>query len=336
MLIMFKFVLQYCTDSTVSSVLLIFHKLCGRCWLHQTCGQVQHRCGEIRSGPCIAEIIIAEFVGRVLESQAWSMLWDMASTTRHNETEVQVNSVLPSYDCTLTGMTESTGERCLTFPCLHLNRCDRKYRWKVSYLPMPAPWQVWQEVRWIVSYLPVPAPQQVWQKVQVKGVLPSNACTSIGVTESTGEWCLTFLCLHLNRCDRKYRWKVSYLPMPAPQHVWQKVRWIVSYLPVPAPQQVWQKVQVKGVLPSNGVLPSHACISTGVTESTGERCLTFPCLHLNRCALQRAHGEEGPHFLSLHNVDDGLLLTAIADHHRHTVLQRPCRCLHLPHKPSGL
>ena len=207
----------------------------------------------------------------------------MASTTRHNETEVQVNSVLPSYDCTLTGMTESTGERCLTFPCLHLNRCDRKYRWKVSYLPMPAPWQVWQKVRWIVSYLPVPAPQQVWQKVQVKGVLPSNACTSIGVTESTGEWCLTFLCLHLNRCDRKYRWKVSYLPMPAPQQVWQKVRWIVSYLPVPAPQQVWQKVQVKGVLPSNGVLPSHACTSTGVTESTGERCLTFPCLHLNRC-----------------------------------------------------
>ena len=168
MLIMFKFVLQYYTDSTVSTVLLIFCKLCGRCWQHQTCGQVQHRCGQIRSGPWIAEIMIAEFVGRVLESQAWSMLWDMASITRHNETEVQVNSVLPSYDCTMTGVTESTGERCLTFPCLHLNRCDRKYRWKVSYQPMPAL-------------------RQVWQKVQVQGVLPSHAWTSTGVTESTGE-----------------------------------------------------------------------------------------------------------------------------------------------------
>ena len=83
------------------------------------------------------------------------------------------------------------------------------------------------------------APWQAWQKAQVKGVLPSHACTSTGVTESTGERCLTFPCLHLNRCDRKYRW-------------------IVSYPPVPAPQQVWQKAQVKGVL------PSRACTSTGV------------------------------------------------------------------------
>ena len=128
-----------------------------------------------------------------------------------------------------------------------------------------------------VSYLSVPAPQQVWQKVQVNSVLPSRACTSTGVTESTGEQRLTFPCLHLDRCDRKYRWTVSYLPVPAPRQVWQKVqvnsltfpclhldrcdrkyRWTVSYLPVPAPRQVWQKVQV------NGVLPSRACTSTGV------------------------------------------------------------------------
>ena len=173
MLIMFKFVLQYCTDSTVSSVLLIFHKL-------------------------LWQVLTASDL-RASSAQMWGdKKWPLHS--RNNYSRVcRKGAGKPSLEHAMgyginnkTQRNRGTSEQCLTFLWLHLDRHDRKHRWKVSYLPMPAP-------------------QQVWQKVQVKGVLPPHACTLTGVTES----------------------------------------------------------QV------NSVLPSRACTSTGVTESTGERCLTF-------------------------------------------------------------